>query len=135
MIKRNKIPLIVQANLLQLHFPDSKYFIKNDILTWKGYLQPNVLSQRYLIKIEYKVHCHPDVFVLSPKPLLLPSGKTELEHVYDTKTQKLCIYYRNSLEWYDTMLIVNTIIPWTSEWLLHYEYWVTTGVWHGGGIH
>lgn len=31
-------------------------------------------------------------------------------------------------------MISDTIIPWTSEWLLHYEYWVLTGIWQGGGI-
>jgi hypothetical protein len=33
------------------------------------------------------------------------------------------------------MPIIDTIIPWTSEWLLHYECWLATGKWHGGGIH
>ena len=31
------------------------------------------------------------------------------------------------------MSVVNTIIPWTSEWLLHYELWHATGKWLGGG--
>lgn len=31
------------------------------------------------------------------------------------------------------MLIADTIVPWASEWLLHYEYWLSTGTWHGGG--
>ena len=34
-----------------------------------------------------------------------------------------------------SQFIADTIIPWTSEWLLHYEIWVATGIWHGGGIH
>jgi hypothetical protein len=31
------------------------------------------------------------------------------------------------------MLIVDTTIPWTSEWLINYEIWLPTGDWHGGG--
>lgn len=31
------------------------------------------------------------------------------------------------------MLIANTIVPWTSEWLFYYEIWLATGQWHGGG--
>jgi hypothetical protein len=135
MVKINKIPLTIQANILQLHFPDSKYFIKNDTLTWKGYLQPTQKSKKYLIKIEYQSGCHPNVYVLEPASLLFAEGKIELEHVYDTKTQKLCIYHRDGLEWFENMLIADSIIPWVSEWLLHYEIWVATGIWHGGGIH
>ena len=31
------------------------------------------------------------------------------------------------------MLIADTIVPWTCEWLVHYEIWFATGEWHGGG--
>jgi len=135
MIIKNRIPLTIQATFLHLYFPDSKYFIKNDTLIWKGYLQPTHLSQKYLIRIEYQHGMHPNVYVLQPASLLFAAGKTKLEHVYNTKTQQLCIYYRSGFEWFESMLIADSIIPWTSEWLLHYEYWVATGIWHGGGIH
>ena len=31
------------------------------------------------------------------------------------------------------MLIVDTTVPWTAEWLLNYEIWLATGSWYGGG--
>jgi hypothetical protein len=31
------------------------------------------------------------------------------------------------------MLIATSIVPWASEWLLHYEIWRATGTWTGGG--
>ena len=31
------------------------------------------------------------------------------------------------------MLIVDTTIPWTSEWLIYYEIWRATGDLYGGG--
>lgn len=135
MIRKLEIPLIVQAKKLQLYFPDSKYSIKQNILIWKGYLQPTYLSPKYLIKIVYQRAKHPNVYVLEPKPLILAEGKSKLEHVYDTGKQHLCIYYKKAKEWNEAKFIAETIIPWTSEWLLHYEIWVATGVWHGGGIH
>ena len=135
MIKKREIPLTVQASKLQLYFPDSKYSIKQNILVWKGYLQPTRLSPKYLIKVVYQREKHPNVYVLEPKPLILAEGKSKLEHVYDTAKQHLCIYYKKAKEWNETKFIAETIIPWTSEWLLHYEIWVTTGTWHGGGIH
>jgi hypothetical protein len=134
-IKRQEIPLIVQAYKLRSYFPESKYSIRQDVLVWKGYLQPSDLSLKYLIKIVYRREKHPDVYVIEPKSLPLAEGKIKLEHVYDTKKQHLCIYYRKAKEWDETKYIADKIIPWTSEWLLHYEYWVATGIWHGGGIH
>lgn len=31
------------------------------------------------------------------------------------------------------MLLADTILPWTSEWLLHYELWLVMGRWAGSG--
>ncbi|MDP9848099.1 hypothetical protein [Streptosporangium lutulentum] len=31
------------------------------------------------------------------------------------------------------MLLARTILPWTCEWLLHYELWLITGRWAGSG--
>ena len=31
------------------------------------------------------------------------------------------------------MLFVDTLVPWTSEWLYHYELWVATRTWYGDG--
>lgn len=36
-------------------------------------------------------------------------------------------------EWHDGLVIADTILPWTAEYLLHYEYSQATGRWHGGG--
>jgi hypothetical protein len=135
MIKSREISLIVQANKLQSYFPNSKYSVRQNILVWKGYLQPTYLSPKYLIKVVYQREKHPDVYVIDPKPLVLAEGKSKLEHVYDSDKQHLCIYYKRAKEWNETKFIADTIIPWTSEWLFHYEIWVTTGIWHGGGIH
>jgi hypothetical protein len=135
MIKKREISLIVQAKKLQSYFPYSKYSVKQNVLIWKGYLQPTYLSPKYFVKVVYHREKHPNVYVLEPKPLMLAEGKSKLEHVYDTDKQHLCIYYKRAKEWNETMFIADTIIPWTSEWLYHYEIWVATGTWHGGGIH
>jgi hypothetical protein len=31
------------------------------------------------------------------------------------------------------MLLSTTILPWTAEWLMHYELWLISGHWSGGG--
>jgi hypothetical protein len=73
----------------------------------------------------------PHVTLVDP-PLQGRDGRKP-PHLY--KGDFLCLYLPNSGEWNGQMFLARTIIPWTSEWLLHYEIWLATGEWHGGGIH
>ena len=52
-----------------------------------------------------------------------------LPHVFPG--DNLCLHFPG--EWTPEKSIATTIVPWTSEWLLHYEIWVFTGKWTGGG--
>jgi hypothetical protein len=45
--------------------------------------------------------------------------------------QDLCLHKPD--EWDSSMLLVETIIPWTTEWLAHYELWKRTHQWYGDG--
>jgi hypothetical protein len=45
----------------------------------------------------------------------------------------LCLYH-SAKEWTPAMYLAETIVPWASEWLFHYEIWKGTGEWRGGGI-
>ncbi|WP_370324537.1 hypothetical protein [Euzebya sp.] len=58
-------------------------------------------------------------------------GPERLPHVY--AHNQLCLYLPGT--WADHQLIADTIIPWTMEWLFHYEIWAATGSWEGGGLH
>lgn len=133
-IKNQGINIIVQAKKLESYFPKSTVTRRVNNLLWKGKLQPTVLSDVYDIKLEYKVGFHPCVYVINRK-LELREGEKRLPHVYNTKKQWLCLYYRKANEWNNQLFIADTIIPWTSEWLFHYEHWLVTGKWHGRGIH
>ena len=135
MVNKKAISLSIQAGILKNHYPNSSLiWMKHNKFIWKYKLQPTALSINYQIKLVYNGY-KPDVFIEYPKPLQLANDCTTLEHVYNTKTQKICLYYGKANEWNSTMLIANTIIPWTSEWLFHYEIWAYTGKWNGGGIH
>lgn len=137
MTKNKPISVFAQGGMLRDYFPDSilKIYRFGKKMIWEGMLQPSELSLNYDIRIEYNIGEHPDVYVIKPKPLLLAKDATKLPHVYDHEKQHICIYHRRMNEWNDRKMIAKTIIPWTSEWLLHYEIWVVTGIWHGGGIH
>ena len=95
-------------------------------MIWTATLQPTVLSREYTVQISYKPSSFPQVKVLSQ----LPTRPGEpLPHVY--REGALCLHKVD--EWSPDMLIADTIVPWTCEWLIQYEIWLAIGEWHGGG--
>lgn len=94
-----------------------------------GTLQPTPVSNTYTVEIRFSVDAPPQVWVLSPELPLHPSAK-RLPHVY--LEGNLCLYTfdQGDFQRYSDY-IADTIIPWTIEWLAHYEIWFATGVWYG----
>ncbi len=132
----NKISMQNQIGAIRSYFPDGNFTqSSNARLVWNGKITPSPNSLTYSIKLDYSFKKGVSVFVTNPNPLPLATGETRLPHVYSHEKQKLCLYYPNGEEWNRTKYLVHTIIPWASEWLLHYELWLVTGVWNGGGIH
>ena len=134
--KINRISLIIQEGTLKTMFPgcEIKRF-REESLTWVYSVIPSPLSETYKLKLLYVRDKGVNVYVIDPKPLKKPEGKMYLPHVYSTPDQRLCLYYPDRIEWNVGMLYTRTIIPWACEWLFHYEIWLSTGTWHGGGIY
>jgi hypothetical protein len=102
--------------------------IRGARLRWTGRLQPTPLSVEYVLGLGFKLgESGPAVEVLDP--VLRGEDVDALPHVY--AGDRLCLCY--PWQWTDNELIARTIIPWASEWLLHYEVWKVTGDWRGGG--
>ena len=126
----------IQAANIKRLFPDSIINTTHDrVLTWSYDIKPSPLGDTYKIKLEYNITGIPMVYVTNPKPLTLAKGENKLPHCYDQKKQHLCLYLPFSGEWNRSKLLVHTIIPWTYDWLYHYEIWLGTGEWTGGGVH
>ena len=119
-----------QASLLGL-FPGSSAWVQRRELTWLGRLTPSALSRTYRVRLRYKMLGSPEVHVLEPS--LEKRGSDAPPHLYPG--EELCLYLPRIGEWRRTMMLTQTIIPWTSEWLLNYEIWLATGEWCGGGMH
>ncbi len=135
-MKKSKISISDQIRLLQYYFPDSQIqHNKNKGFTWLGKLKSSPLGDTYTIKIVFEKKVSPAVYVVDPAELKLAEDKTKLEHVYNHKKQKLCLFYPDGSQWNDSKMVASTIIPWTIEWLYHYEIWLITGKWLGGGKH
>lgn len=129
----NRVSLLNQAGAIRSVFPASEIKRKGEKeLTWIHTITPSALSGTYKVKLHFTEKEGVKFYVLEPKLQLAP-GETKLKHVYSTSKQQLCLYSPEGKEWNKGMLLVKTIIPWASEWLLHYEYWVVTREWRGGG--
>ena len=72
------------------------------------------------------------VYVINKKLKIAPN-RVKLPHVYSSKRQQLCLYSPSRNEWNGFNYIIDTIIPWASEWLYFYELWLPEGKWYGGG--
>jgi hypothetical protein len=126
-MRRSGLNPAQQAFALKARFPASKGKVKPGRLVWAGVLQPTALSRSYCVEISYRSPEHPSVCILDP--LETRQGES-LPHIYSDGT--LCLYEPG--EWNDRMYLVDSIVPWTAEWLANYEIWLATGDWHGGGV-
>lgn len=116
-----------QAFSLRTCFPDARTTVSKDRLVWRGRIQPTAASRVYEVEIVYTGRKYPRVRVLAPT--LEPNSEGVLPHYF--REGALCLHERH--EWHSDMRIVDTIIPWTSEWLAYYELWLATGLWFGDG--
>src|SRR5215217_7638942 len=101
---------------------------RRGVLDCRLRIQPSPASQTYTVRLIYRHGRPPKVTVTDP-PLALHPDASQLPHVYPGN--ELCLYYPG--EWKHDMLLSATILPWTAEWLIHYELWLATGTWAGGG--
>lgn len=121
--------LALQALALRQHYPGSAIHLSNRGLIWRGELTPSSLAQTYLVEM---VADHdgrqPGMFVLAPE--LQPDGHGRLPHVWNDGALCLSRYG----EWHRNSFFIDTVVPWTAEWLFHYEVWLGTGIWTGDDL-
>ena len=135
--KIKSLSISVQTMSIKRMFPDTAVTNTHDqLLTWVNTISPSPLGDAYKIRLVYHISdIRPKVYVLNPKPLPLAKNRENLPHCYDYVKQELCLFFPDGREWNKTMLLTATIIPWIYEWLYHYEIWVGSGDWFGGGVH
>lgn len=108
--------------------PNAEGHVRRGELVCTLHVQPCQASRNYTVHLAYRHGIRPCVTVTDPALELHPRA-SELPHVYPG--DQLCLYYPG--EWKHNMLLAHTVVPWISEWLLHYELWLITGEWAGGG--
>lgn len=129
---QTKAPNVMkQWLLLKKAFPYCEGGVRRNRLDWRAELQPSNLSDSYNVRLLYSLEMSPKTFVLNPE--LQERDGIGPPHRY--RDGSLCLYMPEANEWNKHMYLSETIIPWVSEWLLHYEIWLGTGEWCGGGFH
>lgn len=119
--------LAQQAFALRAAFPEARAELSPKRLMWRGMITPTPLSRSYRVGITYRIRQYPKVRVLAPTLETRPGES--IPHLFSSGN--LCLHLDD--EWSPDLLIVETTVPWTSEWLLNYELWLGTGSWYGGG--
>lgn len=106
-------------------------------MVWRGYVRG--FQRDYRIQVQWNwtvAKAPPYVFVLDPPIKPRPNSNfVDLPHLIYNEDKPadsaLCLFDPDTGEWHDRLLIADTTVPWTSEWLHHYELWHVTGVWSG----
>jgi len=120
--------LFRQAADLQRKHMSAESQLRMGQLRWIGTIQPTEVSENYKVMITWDGRAaRPTVRVLKPKLRDMPDKA--VPHVFSDMS--LCLHLHD--EWNTDMLISESVIPWSSEWLLHYELWLATDEWLGGG--
>jgi len=132
--KHQTLNIAHQLNDLQCLYPKGEGRIARDRLLWQGKLTPSTFSREYLVQVNYQEGHFPVTRVLQPAIREL-AGKRKVPHLFRDAGDPLCLFYAPAREWNSSMLIARTIVPWACEWLFHFEAWLFTGEWDGGGVH
>jgi len=125
--RARSLTLAQQAFGLRSVFPEATLRLGRQYLTWQGELRPSELSDPYLVKITYQLGRYPTVRPMNPA---ITDTDEFVPHVFHDGT--LCVH--DERQWHPLMLIVDTFLPWTVEWLWHWEIFLATGKWYGDGI-
>ncbi len=125
------LTIMEQYSHLKQTFPGFKCIAKCGELRISGQISPTTISSTYTFTLNYRLQSRPRVRIT--KPQLEKSDGRNPPHLFSDGS--LCLYYPKHYEWKPTMLIGETIIPWTSLWLFYYEVWLATGTWFGKGVH
>lgn len=123
-----------QYALLKIRNPRGTGEVRHGRLTWRWDVQPTPVSRLYNARLLCNSKGWPEVFIDSPDLRAL-AGEKIIPHLYDQKAMRLCLYLPGTGEWTNNKVLANTVVPWTSLWLLFFEEWLWSGEWKGGGIH
>ena len=117
----------MQKLLVEKMFPAFQCSLRRGVLECMGVIQPSDESEHYTIQIRTAEWSAPKVRILKPRITPRPAI-----HMYRDGT--LCLYHPPTQPWSGANDMHKTIIPWTAEWLVYYELYLSEGKWLGPEI-
>lgn len=120
-IPQPAVTIAQQHMHMQQRFPSFRFDRRKSC--WLGTLKPTLASPSYCAEISYRMGKSPKVHLVEPRV------NPKSPHLYDDLS--LCLYLPRDRSWHPGCLLVDTIVPWTAEWLLFYEYWQIHDEWIG----
>lgn len=134
--KSQRLSLAQQACILKQRHPESVCKIRQGSLYCRiDEFRACGCSHRYSLEI-IKDPGKPAEVWLSGDALRKCANLKTIPHIYDSSEAKrkvmLCLSYK---DWQPSQAYTDTFIPWAMEWILHFEAWLYTGEWNGGGKH
>jgi hypothetical protein len=131
----HRLSLAAQLMQLRAHYPTGQGAITRSTLYWEQAITPHALSGTYQCHLEYQLCCYPHMYCVDPPLSVLAAGR-RLPHVYQrAEPVQLCLFMHNRQCWNDNFLLAKIVLPLTYYWLAHFEHWLFTGDWLGGGTH
>jgi hypothetical protein len=124
----SSLTLAQQVGRMSATYPGFTGRLARNSARWTGTLQPTPISETYSTLIDYALRRRPKVWVIRPN-LFDTTGNARIPHMF--KDGSVCLHLH--ADWTPGMFVADTIVPWLSLWLFHYETWRATGIWHGGG--
>lgn len=131
--KRGGLSVAAQLLDLRKNRSDLEVCIDKDELVVRGHLQPAPSMRSYRFLLRYRMGLSPKIWIKEPALTELSKGR-KIPHLYSQKAAQLCLFYPPANEWTKNMLLRNSFLAWASEWLYHFEIWLVTNIWTGGGI-
>lgn len=130
-----RVTLATQLFNLKTMFPKSIGKVSKGMLRWSyDSFQSLSVSGVYRIEIEGKSQLKPSVWLsggaIDSQTIVSAPHRYAIDE--DGLRIKVCL---DMFDWRPCQLYSSTYIPWTMEWIAHFEIWCVTGEWTGGGIH
>ena len=118
----NQANFFLQREKIKKFFPEMDVFFKNNELFCRGYISPITEENKYKLVLKYKINSSPKVWITGNNDI-----KKCKKHIY--KDGSLCLYYPQEWKWSLSCNVHETILPWTAEWIVCFEYWKRYGKW------
>lgn len=139
------LSLAEQDRLIRQQWPEMRtVFLSSTFGRWRGTIFG--FSRQYEIMITYVTDrrqanfiwnyaAFPVVEVVSPRLERREEDPDRpIPHLYEELLRRvLCLFDPLEKGWSSDRPIAETTVPWTADWLRHYEIWQATGEWKGGG--